>query len=124
MEKSTNPCFPSSEYLLTENGYSKFGDLVLTKKDNVILCDKRISYVDEGKENPDNWKIDNNAVGVIKRNASNVFLTQRDAEIIEITTSKGFKVKCTPEHLIATTIGMIEAIDLPARVFRGAARLH
>ena len=112
VETSTNPCFPSSEYLLTENGYVKFGDLLKTRKKNVVICDNRISYVDDGEEKAENWKIDNNAFGVVKRNASHVFLTQKNAEIIEITTSKGFKLKCTPDHLIATTTGMVEAIDL------------
>jgi len=110
-ERSTNPCFPSSEYLLTDNGYYKFGDL-LNKKTNNVICDKRISYVDDGDEKPDNWKIDVNNYGTVIRKASNVFLTQKDAEIIEIKTSKGFKLRCTPDHHIATTVGMIEAKDL------------
>ena len=112
IERSTNPCFPSSEYLLTEKGYTKFGDLIIAGNDNVVICDNRISYVDDGEEKAENWKINNNAFGVTKRNASHVFLTQKDAEVVEITTSKGFKLKCTPDHLIATTIGMIEAVDL------------
>ena len=111
---STNPCFPSSEYLLTENGYYKFGDLVTndSTKTNNVVCDRRISYVDDGIEKPENWKIDNNLSGTVIRKASNVFLTQKDAEIIELKTSKGFKLRCTPDHHIATTMGMIEAKDL------------
>ena len=112
---STNPCFPSSEYLLTNNGYFKFGDLVTTdiKKTNNVICDNRISYVDDGKsEKPENWKINNNKVGTIIRKASNVFLTQENAEIIEIKTTKGFKLRSTLDHHIATTNGMIEAQHL------------
>lgn len=111
---STNPCFPSSEYLLTESGYYRFGDLVKNNpsKINYVVCDKRISYVDDGYEKSENWKIDNNQHGTVIREASNVFLTQTNAEIIEIKTSKGFKLRCTPDHHIATTMGMVEAKDL------------
>ncbi len=111
---STNPCFPSSERLLTENGYFKFGDLVTndSTKTNNVVCDDRISYVDNGDEKPENWKIDNNKFGTIVRKASNVFLTQKNGEVIELKTSKGFKLRCTPDHHIATTRGMIEAKDL------------
>ncbi len=120
---STNPCFPASEYLLTEDGYVKFGDLVsinetkfINSKCSIkatnIVSDKRISYIDDGEEKPENWKIDNTQEGTLIRIASPVFLTQKNAEILEITTSKGFKLRCTPDHHIATTIGMIEAKDL------------
>lgn len=111
---STNPCFPASERLLTKDGYFKFGDLVNvdSTKNNNVVCDKRISYVDDADEKPENWKIDNEKHGTVIRKASNVFLTQKDAQIIELETSKGFKLRCTPDHHIATTIGMIEAKDL------------
>lgn len=110
---STNPCFSASEYILTENGYVKFGDLYDRGGDNIVVCDKRISYIDNGiDENPNNWKIDNNQFGTVRRKASHVFLTKGNAEIIEIKTSKGFSLKCTPDHHVATTVGMIEAIDL------------
>lgn len=110
--QSTNPCFPANEYLLTENGYIKFGDLVTTDKTkiNKVVCDNRISYVnDGGVEKSENWKINIDAHGTTTRLASNVFLTQENCEIIEIKTSKGFKLKSTPDHHIATTNGMIEA---------------
>jgi len=106
---STNPCFPSSEYLLTNNGYVKFGDLYDSKVKNTVVCDSRISYVDDGEEKPENWKIDNTKLGTINREASNVFLTQVSAEVMEITTSKGFRLKSTLDHHIATTEGMVEA---------------
>jgi len=111
---STNPCFPASEYLLTEKGYFKFGDLVTIdlNKTNNVVCDKRISYVNDGEEKPENWKINNDEFGTVVRKASNVFLTKKEAEIIEIKTSKGFKLRCTLDHHIATTKGMIEAKDL------------
>jgi len=109
---STNPCFPASEYLLTKNGYVKFGKLNDEGVENTILADNRISYVDDGIEKPENWKINMDESGVIERNASNVFLTKSDAEIIELTLNSGLKLKCTPDHHIATTDGMIEAKDI------------
>lgn len=109
----TNPCFPSSEYLLTDKGYIKFGDLYKNGTDNIVVTDNRISYESDGEiEKPENWKIDISKTGTTNRHASSVFLTKKDADILEIKTSKGFKVKCTPDHHIATTQGMVEAKDL------------
>lgn len=111
---STNPCFPASEYILTDNGYVKFGSLYDNGNSNTVVCDKRISYVDDSslEEKPENWKIDNEEFGTTNREASHVFLTKADAEIIQIKTSKGFTLNCTPDHHIATTIGMVEAKDI------------
>jgi ribonucleotide reductase alpha subunit len=109
---STNPCFPSSENLLTDKGYVKFGDLFNRGKENIVVCDNRIKYNDNGVEKVENWFIDNELTGTINRKASHVFLTQKNAEIIELKTKRGFSIKCTPDHHIATTIGMVEAKDL------------
>ena len=110
----TNPCFPASEYLLTENGYEKFGDLFASGKNNNILADNRISYEETADkiEHPNNWKIDLSKSGTIIRPASNVFLTKKGSATLEINTESGFMLKCTPDHHIATSIGMIEAKDL------------
>lgn len=110
---STNPCFPSSEYLLTDKGYVKFGDLYKNGMGNIVVTDNRISYESDGEiEKPENWKIDVSKVGTTNRQASSVFLTKKDADILEVKTSLGYKVKCTPDHHIATTQGMVEAKDL------------
>ena len=111
---STNPCFPGSEYLLTEKGYVKFNDLYKKGEENIVLTDNRVSYIPETEnERPDNWKIDNSKTGTSFRNASHVFLTKKNAEILELKFSNGIRLKCTPDHHIATSDrGMIEAKDL------------
>lgn len=111
---STNPCFPSSEYLLTDSGYVRFGDLFKSKQPNNVVTDNRIYYIqsDDNIEHPTNWKINLNADGSTIRKASEVFLTQENAKIIEIETSLGFKLKSTLDHHIATSVGMIEAQNL------------
>lgn len=110
---STNPCFPSSEYLLTENGYETFGELYRKQCLNRVITDNRISYnEDGGAESPEKWVIDGNKEGVTIREASEVFLTQKDAEILELEFKKGFKLRCTPDHHIATMRGMVEAKDI------------
>lgn len=110
----TNPCFPSSEYLLTENGYVKFGDLYKAQNKNNVITDNRVSYVEETQqERPSNWKIDNTKYGTTIREASEVFLTQKNAEVIKLNFKNGMELKCTPDHHIATlNRGMIEAKDL------------
>ena len=111
---STNPCFPSSEYLLTDKGYVKFGDLYNNGNENIVMTDNRITYTEtQDNETPDQWHIDNIANGVTKRNASNVFLTKNNADIAELIFANGSKLRCTPDHHIATlNRGMIEAKDL------------
>src|SRR5574343_6268 len=110
---STNPCFPSSEYLLTENGYETFGELYKKQCLNKVITDNRISYnEDGGVESPEKWVIDSNKEGVTIREASEVFLTQKNAEILELEFKKGFKLRCTPDHHIATLRGMVEAKDI------------
>ena len=111
---STNPCFPSSEYLLTDKGYVKFGDLYNSGNENIVMTDNRITYVEtQDIETPDQWHIDNTVNGVTQRNASNVFLTKNNADIAELIFANGSKLRCTPDHHIATlNRGMIEAKDL------------
>ena len=111
---STNPCFPSSEYLLTDKGYVKFGDLYKNGENNVVMTDNRISYIETQEvETPEQWHIDENNSGVTPRNASNVFLTKENAEIVELVFTNGSKLRCTPDHHIATlNRGMVEAKDL------------
>ena len=56
---STNPCFPASEYLLTDKGYIKFGDLYKNGENNVVMTDNRISYLETQEvETPEQWHID------------------------------------------------------------------
>lgn len=111
---STNPCFPASEYLLTDKGYVKFGDLYKSGKNNVVMTDNRISYIEtQDIETPEQWNINEHNNGVTPRNASNVFLTKKNAEIVELVFSNGSKLRCTPDHHIATlNRGMVEAKDL------------
>lgn len=111
---STNPCFPKSEYLLTKDGYCKFGDLYNIGEKNNVITDNRVSYVGKTDvEEPQNWKINANEIGTSERVASNVFLTKKNAEILELQFKNGYKLRCTPDHHIATTNrGMIEAKDI------------
>ena len=111
---STNPCFPASEYLLTDKGYVKFGDLYKSGENNVVMTDNRISYVETQEvETPEQWHIDERNSGITPRDASNVFLTKKNAEIAELIFTNGSKLRCTPDHHIATlNRGMVEAKDL------------
>lgn len=111
---STNPCFPASEYLLTDKGYVKFGDLYNNGYDNIVMTDNRISYIEtQDTETPDQWHIDEHKNGTTARNASNVFLTKKNADIAELVFTNGSTLRCTPDHHIATlNRGMVEAKDL------------
>jgi ribonucleotide reductase alpha subunit len=110
---STNPCFHGDEYILLKNGYVKFKDS-LEKDLGEPLTDNRISYIDDGKEeSPEKWKIDLSKIGVTQQpyNGS-AFVTKEFSELLELEFSNGQTLKCTPDHHIATTVGMVEAKDL------------
>lgn len=111
---STNPCFPSSEYLLTDKGYVKFGDLYKNGENNVVMTDNRISYIEtQETETPEQWHINEHNSGVTPRSASNVFLTKNNTDVAELVFVNGSKLRCTPDHHIATiNRGMVEAKDL------------
>lgn len=108
---STNPCFPGSEMLLTERGYFSFKELYEKNIPIKVITDNRVSYVQTKEyETPDQWHINNENIGVTVRDGSEVMLTKQNAEIIELYFDNGKKLRCTPDHHIATkNRGMIEA---------------
>ena len=110
-----NPCFPSDTLLATEDGWVSFGDAYRSQEAQRILVDGRVSFQESvpGEEHPEDWKIDlNTKHAPTIMNASEVFLTRRNADIVKITTSGGIELRCTPDHLIATKQGMVRADEL------------
>ena len=111
----TNPCFTGDALLMTSTGWTSFKDAYLTEEPQSIMVDGRVSYEPspDAKENPENWKIDlkvKHAPTVME--ASQVFLTQRDADIVKVATTSGLEVRTTPDHLFATKNGMKRADEL------------
>lgn len=108
---STNPCFPGSEMLLTDNGYFSFKELYDKNIPIKVVTDNRVSYVQtKDVESADQWHIDNNKIGITVRQGSEVFLTKKNANIIELYFDNGKCLRCTPDHHIATkNRGMVEA---------------
>ena len=110
-----NPCLTGDSMLMTDTGWVSFYDAYLLEDPQNIMVDGRVSYSpsSDGKEHPENWKVNlavKHAPTVMK--ASKVFLTQKDADIVKVTTSSGFEVRLTPDHLVATKKGMKEAGQL------------
>lgn len=107
---STNPCFTGDMRLLTEDGWVTFQEAAEHGKPLKIIQDSRITYEGGDDELPSNWKIDpKNTDAPVVTQASHAFLTKKNAEVIELTFSNGSVLRTTPDHLIATTIGMVEA---------------
>lgn len=110
---STNPCFTGDMRLLTEDGWTTFKDAAEHGKPLKIIQDSRISYEGGDDELPSNWKIDvENTDGLVTTQASHAFLTKRDADIIRVEFKNGSVLRLTPDHLVATTVGMVEAQNL------------
>lgn len=110
---STNPCFTGDMRLLTEDGWITFKDAAEHGKPLKIIQDSRISYTGGDDELPSNWKIDpHNADPGIIQQASHAFLTKRNAEVVQLEFADGTTLRLTPDHLVATTVGMIEAQNL------------
>ncbi len=108
-----NPCFTGDMRLLTEDGWVTFKDAYEHGRPLKILQDSRVTYEGEGEEKDEHWKIDpeNTDLPVITQ-ASHVFLTRKNADIVKLEFVDGTVLRCTPDHLIATTIGMVEARNL------------
>ena len=113
-----NPCLISSANLLTKNGWTTFGDAYKSGDKQTIIQDARVTYqaTIDGEEHSSNWKFDlTTGVRGIEQEASQVFLTQKDARVVKLSTKQGYEVTLTPDHLVATkSRGMIAAEDLCA----------
>ena len=111
----TNPCFSGDTYLMTETGWITFKDAYLNGDPNNIVVDGRVSYKpsEDGMEHPENWKIDTRVQHrPLTIPASRVYLTQKNAQLVKVSTSNGMSVRTTPDHHFATDRGMVEASDL------------
>jgi ribonucleoside-diphosphate reductase alpha chain len=87
----TNPCIVGDTFIQTVEGEIKIKDLV-------------------GKEIDVYCQIDENQLGISR--AFNIRKTKKDAELVQIITSRGDLI-CTPDHLIYTkNRGYIEAKDI------------
>jgi ribonucleotide reductase alpha subunit len=105
-----NPCFTGDMRLLTEDGYITFRDAYEHGKPLKIIQDSRVTYEGDGEEKPEHWKIDpENTDQPVTTQASHVFLTKENADIVKLEFLCGTVLRCTPDHLIATTVGMVEA---------------
>lgn len=112
---STNPCFPASEYLMTNGGLVTFGELYKTGEFNLVHADSRVSYEDDGgPEEPHKWKVSSDPMGTTNlRLGSPVQLTRKNAQIVKLTMKDGRTLRLTPDHKVATADrGMVEAQDL------------
>lgn len=112
---STNPCLTGDSLLMTEDGWISFEKAYIKANDNNIVVDGRVSYraSDDGIEHKQNWIFDK-SVGhnAQTMKASKVFLTQKNSDIVKIDTTSGYSVRLTPDHLVMTQKGMVEAQHL------------
>lgn len=108
-----NPCLSGDTMLLDERGWIRFDAAASEDVDHRnILVDARITYEpsSDGIEHPDNWKMDKSkGKEVARMRASNVFMTKPSAELVKVTLANGMSARMTPDHLVSTTDGMIEA---------------
>jgi len=105
-----NPCLTGDSMLMTKNGWIRFDEAYDNGKPNDIVVDGRVRYEGEGEEKPENWKINQGVLYDPKiMKASEVFLTQKNADIVKVETSSGYSVRLTPDHLVMTKNGMVEA---------------
>lgn len=109
---TTNPCFHGDERFLTRTGYVTFKQS-LNDRLCGVFTDNRITYIDDGDgEKAENWHIDLSETGVTFRDSSPAFITKQLAELLELEFVNGQTIRCTPDHHIATSVGMVEAKNL------------
>lgn len=93
-----NPCFHPDTRLATENGLIKIIDLYNENNENKVIIDNRAG---KGSE------INLSNYGTSTKDATKVFLTQKQAKIYEITTLHGHKLNVTETHEFPTPNGRI-----------------
>ena len=92
---STNPCLSKDTRIITDKGNLTIEELL--QRFNLGESFKVLSYDENNKR-------------VEFRSMTRVFLTKKDAELIEILTTDGTKLKLTPDHLVYTeNRGYVEA---------------
>jgi len=94
---TTNPCVTGDTRLATQHGMVKVEDLYVSGSD--IECTVDTRALGEGK-------------GVTTRPAVPVFATSESADVWEVTTKSGHRIKATAWHDFYTTRGKIELKDL------------
>ena len=98
-----NPCFQKDTRLSTENGLIKIEDLYKMGGSNRVVVDKRCGKGDVfyGSEK-----------GIQILDATQVELTQQNAEIFELSTEHGYSVKATSNHKFPTSRGRLSLSEI------------
>lgn len=101
-EHTINPCLHPDSRLLTEKGYQKIEDLFKEGQPVKVYTDNRVCKNEISKERK----------GSSLKQASHVFLTQKTAEVYEVSLKFGYSVKATMNHEFYTTEGKKKLADL------------
>lgn len=104
----TNPCFTIDTRILTENGWRSF-EALLDKDINIIQDNRVIGSLEDNKEV---WDIDLANLGTSTNLATSIRKTGNSKEVYKLLTTSFTEVKGTPDHLFATTKGMVQLKDL------------
>jgi ribonucleoside-diphosphate reductase alpha chain len=98
--EATNPCFVGDTRLATNHGFLTMEELYRSGQASEIGTDNRVS------SGPD-------ASGCTVRQASPVFKTRANADVLSLTTVQGYQVKATPDHPFLTPErGYVRLADL------------
>ena len=98
-----NPCFHKDTRIHTSKGIMKIGDLYDSGEENEVIADNRVGKGDY---------IDMGGYGVSLKKATPVFLTQKNADVYEVTLDSGASLKVTDNHKFPTPNGRKELKDL------------
>jgi ribonucleoside-diphosphate reductase alpha chain len=105
--EATNPCFASDQRIFTKDGASTFGDLYNEGKELLAYQDLRVSSDSERS-----YQIDNKKSGHRLQPTSEVKLTRKDSPILKVCFNDGNSLRVTPDHIIMTPEGGVEAQNL------------
>jgi ribonucleotide reductase alpha subunit len=111
--KMSNLCLSGDTRISTSLGLKTLEELYETDASFSVSSDIRAiedNLVLMRKNN--RRKLKDNMFGVNTYNSSKVFLTNDSAEVYEIQTKSGHRVKGTLDHKIMTNVGMVEIRDL------------
>lgn len=97
-----NPCFSGDTRIATQYGLVPIRELATTGEALRVTTDTRVGA---------DYKV-GATLGVVTRDAAPAFMTSPEAELFELTTQHGYRVRATAYHKFVTSTGFVELRDL------------
>jgi ribonucleotide reductase alpha subunit len=105
--KTSNLCLTGDTRISTDRGLLTLKSLYEEQTEFNVSSDDRAFEGSEFLYEKSRHVIDDSKFGITKCRSSKVFLTSKMAEVFELKTKAGYKLKCTSDHGVMTSKGFL-----------------